>query len=55
VDQVYQIASKKDSRQLAEFLAQNGQALLPMVDLIEQVQRWDRSATHTQTNRVLGE
>ena len=36
--QVYQIASKKDSKQLASFLAQNGQALLPMVDLIEQAQ-----------------
>ena len=36
--QVYQIASKKDSKQLASFLAKNGQALLPMVELIEQAQ-----------------
>ena len=36
--QVYQIASKKDSRELASFLARNGQALLPMVELIEQAQ-----------------
>ena len=32
----YQIASKKDSRQLRQFLAQHGQALVPMVELIEQ-------------------
>jgi putative transposase len=32
----YQIASRKDSRQLRQFLAQHGQALLPMVELIEQ-------------------
>jgi len=38
VKQVYQIASKKDSRELASFLARNGQALLPMVELIEQAQ-----------------
>ena len=34
----YQIASKKDSRQLRQFLAQHGQALQPMVELIEQGQ-----------------
>jgi len=38
VKQVYQIASKKDSKQLASFLSKNGQALLPMVELIEQAQ-----------------
>jgi putative transposase len=32
----YQITSKKDSRQIAEFLAANAQAVLPMVDLIEE-------------------
>jgi len=32
----YQIASKKDSRRIAAFLAANAQAVLPMVDLIEQ-------------------
>jgi hypothetical protein len=32
----YQIASKKDSGRLRQFLAQQGQALLPMVELIEQ-------------------
>ena len=32
----YQIASQKDSRQLRQFLAQHGQALQPMVELIEQ-------------------
>ncbi len=32
----YQIASKKDRGRLRQFLAQHGQALLPMVELIEQ-------------------
>ena len=32
----YQITSKEDSRQIAEFLAANAQAVLPMVDLIEE-------------------
>lgn len=32
------IASKKDTQGLAHFLANNGQALLPIVDLIEQSQ-----------------
>jgi transposase-like protein len=32
----YQISSTKNSRELAEFLAANGQVILPMVDLIEQ-------------------
>jgi putative transposase len=36
VSKGYQIASRKDSRQLRQFLAQQGQALLPMVELIEQ-------------------
>jgi len=30
----YQIADKTDSRQLTEFLCQDGQFLLPMVELI---------------------
>lgn len=34
----YQIIGKKDRRQIAKFLAANGQAVLPMVDLIEQSQ-----------------
>ena len=32
----YQIAEGRDSRTLAEFLAKEGQLLLPMVELIEQ-------------------
>lgn len=32
----YQIADKKDSRQIARFLAANSQVVLPMLDLIEQ-------------------
>jgi len=36
VSKGYQIASKKDSRQLRRFLAQQGQVLVPMVELIEQ-------------------
>jgi len=36
VSKGYQIASKKDSRQLRQFLAQHGQALRPMVELIEE-------------------
>jgi putative transposase len=34
VRQSYQVATTKDSRQLAEFLAKEGQFLLPMLDLI---------------------
>ncbi len=34
----YQIISKKDSKELAKFLAKEGQFLLPMLDLIEQAQ-----------------
>jgi len=36
VSKGYQIASKKDSGRLRQFLAQHGQALVPMVELIEQ-------------------
>ncbi len=36
MEKPYQITSKKDSQELAGFLARNGQALLPMVELIEQ-------------------
>ena len=34
----YQISEKKNSRELAKFLAANGQTILPMVELIEQSQ-----------------
>jgi len=34
----YQIISKKDSKELANFLAKDGQLLLPMLDLIETAQ-----------------
>jgi len=36
VSKGYQIASKQDSGRLRQFLAQQGQALLPMVELIEE-------------------
>ena len=35
---VYQIADRKDSRALSQYLAQNGQLLLPMVELISSAQ-----------------
>ena len=35
---VYQIAGKQDTQAVEEFLVQNGQALLPMVELIESAQ-----------------
>jgi len=38
VSRVYQIAGKQDTRAVEEFLVQNGQALLPMVELIESAQ-----------------
>ncbi len=34
----YQIADRKDSRALARFLSGEGQALLPMLELIEQAE-----------------
>lgn len=34
----YQISGKNDSRQLTQFLAANGQVILPMVELIEECQ-----------------
>ena len=34
----YQIADRKDSRALAQFLSREGQALLPMLELIEQAE-----------------
>ena len=34
----YQIADRKDSRALAQFLSREGQVLLPMLDLIEQAE-----------------
>lgn len=36
--QTYQIADRKDSRTLAEFLSREGQLLLPMLELIEQAE-----------------
>ncbi len=36
--ELYQIVAKEDSKQLSEYLSRNGQALLPMVELIEQGQ-----------------
>jgi putative transposase len=38
VKRVYQIAEGKDNRPLTDYLAQHGQMLLPMVELIEQAQ-----------------
>jgi putative transposase len=38
VEQLYQIAEKKDSTDLQEFLVREGQGLVPMVELIEQAQ-----------------
>ena len=34
----YQIISKKNSRELANFLSKEGQLLLPMLELIEQAE-----------------
>jgi len=34
----YRILNKKDSKELARFLAREGQFLLPMLDLIEQAE-----------------
>lgn len=36
--ELYQIVTKNDSKQLSAYLSENGQALLPMVELIEQGQ-----------------
>ena len=38
MNQVYQIVDHNDSRELSRFLSQDGQFLLPVVDLIEQAQ-----------------
>jgi hypothetical protein len=38
VEKPYHIVEKKDTEGLASFLAKNGQALLPMLELIEQSQ-----------------
>jgi len=35
---LYQIVEKKDSKQLARYFSDNGQARLPMVELLEQGQ-----------------
>ena len=37
----YQIISKKNSRELANFLSKEGQLLLPMLELIEQAENTD--------------
>jgi hypothetical protein len=34
----YQVTGRRDSRQLAEFLAKDGQFLLPMLDLITEAE-----------------
>jgi len=39
VEEPYHIISKKGSQELADFLVKNGQALLPMVELIEQAEK----------------
>jgi len=36
VEKPYHIIGKEESQELAKFLVKNGQALLPMVELIEQ-------------------
>jgi len=36
MSKAYQIADKKETRRIAEFMASNAQAVLPMVDLIEE-------------------
>ena len=36
MEKPYHIVGKEESQELAKFLAKNGQALLPMVELIEQ-------------------
>ena len=36
MEKPYHIIGKEESQELAKFLAKNGQALLPMVELIEQ-------------------
>ena len=38
MSRVYQIAGKHDTEAAEEFLVRNGQALLPMVELIESAQ-----------------
>ena len=39
MEEPYHIVSKKGSQELADFLVKNGQALLPMVELIEQAEK----------------
>ena len=39
MEQPYQIVGKEGSQELADFLVKNGQALLPMVGLIEQAEK----------------
>ncbi len=39
MEEPYHIVSKEESRELADFLVQNGQALLPMVELIAQAEK----------------
>ena len=36
MEKPYHIIGKKETQELAKFLVKNGQALLPMVELIEQ-------------------
>lgn len=37
MERLYQVADKKDAQSLTDFLVKNGQVLLPMVDLMEQM------------------
>jgi hypothetical protein len=39
VEKTYHIAERSDSQGLAEFFAKNGQALLPMMELVEQARQ----------------
>ena len=45
--QSYQVVSPKDSRQLSEFLAKEGQFLLPMLDLLAV-----RAGLHDDNHRI---
>ena len=40
-----QITGENGSRELAKFLAANGQVILPMVELIEECSRWGAICT----------
>jgi hypothetical protein len=48
VEKPYHIVRKEESRELAKFLAKNGQAMLPRVELIEQSKLAVATAAHLQ-------